>query len=260
MMASALGALGYETRYECEGKSALHAIREFAPHLIFCAWTLRGYDGIDILLRLRAHRQTAAIQFVFLALSADNAMQRQGMDAGADDWLVLPVDLPGLLDCARARLKRRAQILGQPTEEFELPLRATDHNLFLSYSRADTALMKHLRDYFTRQGLTVWTDERMSAGTDEWQRIIQRAIERADCVVVILSPDAKQSTWVGRELTYAGVVGVPVFPVLARGEKFTAIPIELINAQFADIRDDAGQALLALVRAIRRVVGYLGED
>ena len=259
LIASALASAGYDTRHECDGRSGLIAIRDFRPDLIFCAWRLKGYDGLDILTRVRGHRAMAGTQFIFLSESLDNALFRKGMDAGADDWLVMPVDLPGLLSCARGRLKRRAQVLGLPTEEFEMPLRATDHNVFLSYSRADRTLMKHVRDFLTNHGLSVWTDEQLEVGTPEWQTAVQKGIQRADCLVVLLSPEAKASKWVIRELMYASACNVRIFPLLASGDLDTAVPLLLMDAQFIDIRSGS-PALLALARAIKRHVGYLADE
>ena len=58
---------------------------------------LPGIDGVELCQRLRSHAPTAALPL--LALSA-NAMQsdiRRAMQAGFDQYLTKPIDVPGLL-------------------------------------------------------------------------------------------------------------------------------------------------------------------
>src|SRR5262249_9184032 len=94
------------------------------------------------------------------------------------------------------------------------------HHVFLSYPREDTAMMERIRDDLRSKGLTVWTDENLKPGTSSWKDAIEKAIENAGCVVVILSPDAKQSEWVKKEIDYAvEVCDLRIFPVLVRGDK-----------------------------------------
>jgi len=112
------------------------------------------------------------------------------------------------------------------------------HDIFLSYSHKDTPIMGRVRDDLRAAGLSVWTDEGIEPGTPSWKRAIQQAIEETTCLVAILSPSAKYSEWVERELEYARVQGIPVVPMLAAGEERTAIPFDLITRQFVDIRTD----------------------
>lgn len=110
------------------------------------------------------------------------------------------------------------------------------HDVFLSYSREDHDTMQRVKDTLTTAGLTVWTDEGIQLGEDQWQMALQQAIEDAVCLVVILSPDAKKSRWVLREINYAREQAKRVFPILARGSTQNAVPFVLVGAQFADIR------------------------
>lgn len=112
------------------------------------------------------------------------------------------------------------------------------HQVFLSYSHQDTLIMQRVRDDLRAAGLSVWTDEGIEPGTPSWKRAIQQAIESATCLVAILSPAAKYSEWVERELEYARVQGIPVVPILAQGDEKTAVPFDLITRQFVDIRAD----------------------
>ena len=133
-----------------------------------------------------------------------------------------------------------------------MPQAAAPRHVFLSYSRKDTAVMQRLRDDLRAGGLAVWTDENLEPGTPSWKTAIEDAIEQAGALVVVMSPDSKESIWVERELDYARTQEVRIFPALARGDDKTAVPLELVNAQRVDIRPSADyeSAVRKLIAAI----------
>jgi hypothetical protein len=128
-------------------------------------------------------------------------------------------------------------------------------DVFLSYAHEDEETMRRLRADLMAAGLTVWTDEGLEPGEPSWQRAIEEAIEGAGCLAVILSPPAKDSEWVNREIGYAGAKKLRNFPVLARGDEGTSVPIALINAQYVDLRSEYDKGVKSLVTAIS---GHLG--
>ena len=122
-------------------------------------------------------------------------------------------------------------------------------DVFLSYSRKDTATMRQLRTKLTKVGLSVWTDEDLEAGTPIWQAAIEDAIRRARCMVVILSPNAKMSEWINIEITVAKRRSLRIFPILITGDEDSAVPFSLATTQFVDARQDYAQAADAKLRA-----------
>jgi len=112
-------------------------------------------------------------------------------------------------------------------------------DVFLSYSRHDTEFMLLIRDKIQRAGFTVWSDEsEIAPGTPSWQRAIEDNLNRARCLVVILSPDAKASEWVGIEIGYAKLIGLNIFPILYRGVPRDSVPIALINTQWMNLQEE----------------------
>ncbi len=101
-------------------------------------------------------------------------------------------------------------------------------------------MMQRVRAYLTSAGLDVWIDETgIEPGTPSWKRAIQNALDEAACLVVIFSPDAKQSKWLGEELNYAEVRKLETFPILAQGDVKNAVPFGYTAAQWVDIRNEA---------------------
>lgn len=127
-------------------------------------------------------------------------------------------------------------------------------DIFLSYSHIDMEIMQRLRDDLRAAGFTVWTDDvGLEPGTPSWQRAIEEAIQAARCIVVLLSPEAKQSRWVEIEVSTAEDFGLRVFPVLVRGDDRNAVLFRLRTTQRVDIRHDYQVGVQEqLIPALRR--------
>lgn len=127
--------------------------------------------------------------------------------------------------------------------------------IFLSYSRRNEEFMLRLEEDLKQEGFSVWVDQTgLKRGSPGWKAKIQEEIERARCLVVVLSPEAKESRWVEREMSYAEAFGRPIFPVLAKGNKRTAVPIDLMDSDWFDARRRYSRALAELAATLQ---GYL---
>ncbi len=96
----------YQVDVAYDGESGLTMVRERQPDLIILDLMLPGMDGIEVCQRLRA---TGNIPI--LVLTARDALQDriEGLDAGADDYMVKPFELGELLARLRALLRRTQQ-------------------------------------------------------------------------------------------------------------------------------------------------------
>lgn len=131
-------------------------------------------------------------------------------------------------------------------------------HVFLSYSRRDSAFMRRLRSDLQAVGLEVWTDETgLEPGTPSWERVIVNELNRAGCMVVVLSPDAAESEWVGRELAAADELGLRIFPIMARGQAKDSVPLRLKTHQRIDARRDY---MVALQRLQKALIDHLGLE
>jgi hypothetical protein len=99
--------------------------------------------------------------------------------------------------------------------------------------------MQRVKNTLIASGLTVWSDEEIQIGTASWVRAIDLAIRQAGCIVVILSPEAATSFWVGEELQFARIQNKRAFPIWAKGEEQDAIPLGIAGAQAIDIRTES---------------------
>ena len=111
-------------------------------------------------------------------------------------------------------------------------------HVFISYSRQNIDKMRRINGALRTAGFFTWTDEKLIPGTPDWQTAIEKALENADALVAIFTPEAKQSRWVREELNYAEAYDVRIFPLLAAGSKATSVPFGFITAQWVDITQE----------------------
>jgi len=105
-----LSEAGYRTVEAADGKEALVQLAACRPDLTLCDITMPRLDGYGVLAQVRRdHPELARMPFVFLTVFADPADMVEGKRAGADDYLVKPIDYDLLLATVEARLREIAR-------------------------------------------------------------------------------------------------------------------------------------------------------
>src|SRR4051794_34994518 len=95
---------GYEVRTSGDGTVALDEAKQFLPDVVILDLGLPGIDGMEVARELRGRDDTP-----ILMLTARAAVESrvEGLDSGADDYLVKPFERQELLVRMRALLRRR---------------------------------------------------------------------------------------------------------------------------------------------------------
>src|SRR5437588_7489060 len=106
MLERTLAAEGYDVRAAADGGAALAAIERSAPDALVLDLAMPGLDGLAVCRRLRA--KGLAVPVLMLTARDAIADRVQGLDAGADDYLVKPF-APEELSARVRALLRRAQ-------------------------------------------------------------------------------------------------------------------------------------------------------
>jgi len=75
-----------------DGFHALQILRQLQPDLILLDVMMPGMDGFEVCRRIRAASQLAEVPIIILTALDDRASLLQGIEAGADDFLIKPVD------------------------------------------------------------------------------------------------------------------------------------------------------------------------
>jgi len=105
-LARALRLEGYDVSTAADGSRALEEIAVRPPDAVVLDIQLPKIDGLEVCRRVRAAGDDTPV----LMLTARDAIEDrvQGLDAGADDYLVKPFALAELLARLRALLRRRS--------------------------------------------------------------------------------------------------------------------------------------------------------
>ena len=97
-----LARLGLE-----EGRQALAKLEEVRPALVLLDVMMPGMDGWEVARVIKNHPQFGKARVVMLTARSDFADKHEGLRAGADDYLVKPIQLEELGRRVERNLKAR---------------------------------------------------------------------------------------------------------------------------------------------------------
>ena len=118
---------GYDVKLAGDGVKGLEEAHAFLPDLIVLDLGLPRLDGVDVAKRLRDDGDEVPI----LMLTARDALESrvEGLDVGADDYLVKPFERQELLARMRALLRRRPPRGMAPLRVGDLMLNPDTHEV-----------------------------------------------------------------------------------------------------------------------------------
>jgi nucleotide-binding universal stress UspA family protein len=157
-----------------------------------------------------------------------------------------PESIPdGASEGARVRVQRAIQGVNEMTvgRENRKP------SVFLSYSRQDALEARNLEHHLALAGIDVWSDKKLKVG-DPWEQVITEALQRAEVILVLVSPSSLISQWVTREWQTALMSSKRVIPVLVGGVSIADLPRELAKYKVAFLGDDKAPVIEGLVADI----------
>lgn len=147
---------GYSVALAADHREAFSQIEESPPDLVVLDLMLPGVDGLEICRRIR---QTSDVPILMLTAKGTLSDKVDGLDSGADDYLVKPFLPDELMARIRALLRRR-----QPQNEVlkfgTLTLDPSAHQVFANDTPVDLSskefdllelLMRHPRQVITRE-------------------------------------------------------------------------------------------------------------
>ena len=155
---------GYDVKIAGDGISALDLAQAFLPDLVILDLGLPRLDGIEVARTLRQNDDVP-----ILVLTARDAVESrvEGLDSGADDYLVKPFERQELLARLRALLRRRPPRGQAALGVGDLKLNPDTHEVFRGEREIDLTqrefelleyLMRNERIAISRQRLLdeVW--------------------------------------------------------------------------------------------------------
>ena len=107
----------YEVKTVADGQAALQAALKTPPDLIVSDVMMPVLDGFELLKALRGDEQTRTIPVILLSARAGEESRVEGLEAGADDYLIKPFSarellarVSGRLEIARLQRDRETQL------------------------------------------------------------------------------------------------------------------------------------------------------
>ncbi|WP_225638810.1 SpoIIE family protein phosphatase [Streptomyces solaniscabiei] len=100
-----LHGVGYRVDTVDDGLAALQAVRADAPDLVISDVMMPGLDGLALVSTLRTDPRTASVPVLLLSARAGQESSIEGLQAGADDYLVKPFAAAELLARVRANIE-----------------------------------------------------------------------------------------------------------------------------------------------------------
>ena len=123
---------GDETYFSTNGLEGIKMAIDLKPDIILCDIMMSGLDGFQVRKKLSENSLTNIIPFIFLTAKVDIENFREGMNLGADDYIVKPVRNKDLLKIVYDRLHR--------IHEFRADVSARNNNTRLTLE--DKILLK----------------------------------------------------------------------------------------------------------------------
>jgi diguanylate cyclase (GGDEF)-like protein len=127
LLAEAVAGGGFEVRTASDGAAGLVLVRQWMPDAVLLDWVLPILDGGAVTRAIKSDPALARVFVIIASARGEGAMRAEGIEIGADDYLVKPVEPKELL--ARLRnglmLRRLQAELEEKNRELAL-LAATD--------------------------------------------------------------------------------------------------------------------------------------
>ena len=185
----------YEVEAVTGAEAALVAAHDRQPDLILSDVMMPGMDGFELLRQLRANPETREIPILLLSARAGEAAAIEGLEAGADDYLVKPFSAGDLLgrvaanvDLGRSRQTDQRHRITNILESITDAFFAVDRDWRFTYVNSEAErLLAHPSSELV--GEVMWELYPGLIGSEFEQAYRRTAIERIESTVTAFYPD-----------------------------------------------------------------------
>jgi hypothetical protein len=133
----------------------------------------------------------------------------------------------------------------------------SSQKIFFSYSRADSPFALTLAKDLREAGADIWIDQLDIPAGSHWDAAVEKALNGAAYVLVILTPSSTASTNVMDEVSFALESGKKIIPVLLED---CLPPFRLRRLQRIDFTSDYGTGFNQLIASLNLSLGAAAKD
>jgi len=162
----------YEVDQTPDGEEALSLAKEMAPDAVVLDWMIEGIGGIEVCRRLRRWPATARVPIIMISGRSEEHDRIEGLEAGADDYVIKPFSPRELVARVGAVLRRTRPALAEETLVYaDLEMDLAGHKVrrggrAIALGPTEFRLLRHLLEQpgrvFTRERLldSVWGQDK----------------------------------------------------------------------------------------------------
>jgi two-component system phosphate regulon response regulator PhoB len=159
---------GFRVEEAADGQEALIRISETQPDLVLLDWMLPQMSGLEVCRQIRRHSALRDLPVIMVTARTDDQDAVRGLNTGADDYIIKPFSMQGLLARIRALLRRSNSLpVKGPLTFHDITMDLASHrvqrngrpvHLGPTEFRLLGFLMQHPRRVFSREELldAVW--------------------------------------------------------------------------------------------------------
>ncbi|MEI7421101.1 MAG: response regulator transcription factor [Prolixibacteraceae bacterium] len=118
-IAEVLTMEGFSVLQADNGTTGVQIAMEQFPDLVLCDIMMPGHDGYEVLQMLKRPDGQIRYPFIFISALDERKNVREGMELGADDYLIKPFTVSELLKAVRVRLERHRSIESRIRSEID---------------------------------------------------------------------------------------------------------------------------------------------
>ncbi|NOK61437.1 MAG: GAF domain-containing protein [Chloroflexi bacterium AL-W] len=270
MLSLLLNDTGYRVSTATNGAEALSFMDLVIPDLVLMDLMMPDIDGQEVTRRIKSNPKYPFIPIILITARSDQRSKVAGLDAGADDFLVKPVEFAELLARVRAMLR-----LQRSQRSLEAEKRKTELLLHLTRQLGTTLDMDKLLNHFLERLadavgamrasiiLTVEDTVRCYSSNQEYHTIALKEIVQQgvagwvlrSCQPTIVADTREDTRWLSTNEVHETVRSVAAAPILWEGKAIGTItlvhhtPGHFTNGHLELLISVAAQSAIALENA-----------
>lgn len=155
---------GFEAKGFSDGETLFEALKAEKPDLIVLDIMLPGKDGMDILQEIRSNPETEKIPVIMATAKGTEIDKIQGLDKGADDYLVKPFGAMEMVARIKAVLRRckREETSIDTLVSGEITLKDKEHRVTVNGERVTLTFKEYeLLKIFMQNPNIVFTRDKL---------------------------------------------------------------------------------------------------
>ncbi len=157
---------GFEAKGFSDGEALFEALKTETPDLIVLDIMLPGKDGMEILKEIRSNPETQRIPVIMATAKGTEIDKIQGLDKGADDYLVKPFGTMEMVSRIKAVLRRckREETTSDTLTIGNIMLKDNEHKVTVNGKRVTLTLKEYelLKTFMLNPGIVFSRDKLLS--------------------------------------------------------------------------------------------------